>query len=186
MGNYKKVNLLHDDITNFSVDAIVNSANKSLLGGGGLDYIIHKKAGPLMKAECIRINQEKGGCPTGQAEITMAGDLPAEYLIHAVGPRWLDGKNNETQLLCDAYSNALIRANEVGIRTVSFPNISTGVYNFPRRLAAEIAIGTVLSSLPKYQNIEEVFFICRDIENYLIYKEILSMIDDFNINIEIG
>ena len=185
MKNYKKVNLLQDDITNFSVDAIVNSANKSLLGGGGLDYVIHKKAGPIMKAECIRLNLEKGGCSTGQAEITTAGDLPAEYLIHAVGPRWLDGKNNEPQLLCDTYSNALMRANEIGAKTISFPNISTGVYNFPRRLAAEIAIGTVLSTLPKYHRIEEIFFICRDIENFLIYKEILSKIDDPKINIYI-
>ena len=120
----KKVTLIHGDITNFPVDALVNSANKSLLGGGGLDYIIHKKAGPLMKAECVRLNQEKGGCSTGQAEVTTAGDLPAKYLIHAVGPRWLGGESKEPQLLCDAYSNALMRANEIGAKTVSFPNSS--------------------------------------------------------------
>jgi O-acetyl-ADP-ribose deacetylase (regulator of RNase III) len=182
----KKVHLIQADITAFAVHAIVNSANKSLLGGGGLDYVIHKKAGPLMKAECIKLNQEKGGCPTGQAEVTTAGNLPAKYLIHAVGPRWLDGERNEPQLLCDAYSNALMRANEIGAKTVSFPNISTGVYGFPRQLAAQIAIGTICSILPQHDQVAEVFFVCRDAENYLIYKEILSMLDDPKIQIKIS
>lgn len=181
----KKVHLIQADITAFAVHAIVNSANKSLLGGGGLDYVVHKKAGPLMKEECIRLNQQKGGCPTGQAEVTTAGNLPAKYLIHAVGPRWLDGEHNEPQLLCDAYSNAIMKANHVGVKTISFPNISTGVYGFPRQLAAEIAIGTILSTLPQYDCVEEVFFVCRDDENYLIYKEILSNINDPKIKIQI-
>lgn len=181
----KNVHLIQADITNFSVDAIVNSANKTLLGGGGLDYIIHKKAGPLMKAECIRLHQEKGGCQTGEAVVTTAGNLPAKYLIHAVGPRWLDGERNEPQLLCDAYSNALMKANEIAAKTVSFPNISTSVYKFPRQHAAEIAIGTVLLMLPQYDQVEEVFFLCRDEENYLIYKEIFSKIEDPKIQIQI-
>lgn len=183
MNILKKAHLIQADITNFAVQAIVNSANKSLLGGGGLDYVIHKKAGSLMKAECVRLNQEKGGCPTGQAEVTTAGDLPAKYLIHAVGPRWLDGEHNEPQLLCDAYSNALFKANEIGATTVSFPSISTGVYRFPRQYAAEIAIGTILSTLPQYDYVEEVFFVCREEENFLIYKNILSNIEDPNIQI---
>ena len=182
----KKVHLIQADITAFAVHAIVNSANKSLLGGGGLDYVIHKKAGPLMKEECIRLNQEKGGCPTGQAEVTTAGNLPAKYLIHAVGPRWLDGEHNEPQLLCDAYSNALFKANEIHALTVSFPCISTGVYGFPPQKAAEIAIGTILSMLPQYDHVAEVFFICREDENYLIYKNLLSNIDDPNIQIMIS
>lgn len=181
----KNVHLIQADITTFAVDAIVNSANKSLLGGGGLDYVIHKKAGPLMKAECVWLNQKKGGCSIGQAEVTTAGDLPAKYLIHAVGPRWLGGGSNEPQLLCDAYSNALMRANQISAKTVSFPNISTGVYRFPQQLAAEIAIGTVLTVLPQYDQIEEVFFVCRDVENYLIYKAILLMIEDPKIQIKI-
>lgn len=185
MSNLKKVILIQTDITTFAVQAIVNSANKSLLGGGGLDYVIHKKAGPLMKAECIQLHQEKGGCSTGQAEVTTAGNLPAKYLIHAVGPRWLDGERNEPQLLCDAYSNALFKANALHASTVSFPNISTGVYGFPRQLAAEIAIGTILSTLPQYDCVEEVFFVCRDDENYLIYKAILSNINDPKIKIQI-
>ena len=118
MSNLKKVILIQTDITTFAVQAIVNSANKSLLGGSGLDYIIHKKAGPLMKTECIQLHQEKGGCSTGQAEVTTAGNLPAQYLIHAVGPRWLDGERNEPQLLCDAYSNAIMKANHVGVKTI--------------------------------------------------------------------
>ena len=182
----KKVHLIQADITAFAVHAIVNSANKSLLGGSGLDYVIHKKAGPLMKAECIKLNQEKGGCPTGQAEVTTAGNLPAKYLIHAVGPRWFNGERNEPQLLCDAYSNALFKANALHASTVSFPNISTGVYGFPRQLASEIAIGTILSLLHKYEYVEEVFFICREEENFIIYKNILLNIEDPNIQIIIS
>ena len=181
-----KITLIHADITRFPVQAIVNSANKSLLGGSGLDYVIHKKAGPLMKAECVRLNKEKGGCPTGQAEVTTAGNLPAKYIIHAVGPRWFDGERNEPQLLCDAYSNALFKANALHASTVSFPNISTGVYGFPRQLASEIAIGTILSLLPQYEHVEEVFFICREEENFIIYKNILSKIEDPNIQILIS
>ncbi len=139
-----------------------------------------------MKEECVRLNQEKGICPTGQAEVTTAGNLPAKYLIHAVGPRWLDGEHNEPQLLCDAYSNALFKANEIHALTVSFPCISTGVYGFPPQKAAEIAIGTILSMLPQYDHVAEVFFICREDENYLIYKNLLSNIDDPNIQILIS
>ncbi|MHA3890900.1 macro domain-containing protein [Acinetobacter sp. GXMZU3951] len=179
----KKVTLIHGDITEISVDALVNSANKSLLGGGGLDYIIHKKAGPLLKEACIKLNKTKGGCRTGNAEITIAGALPAKYLIHAVGPRWLNGEKGEPQLLCDTYSNALKRAEEIKAKTVSFPNIATGVYSFPRKMAAEIAIGTVLSELPYYSEIEHVFFVCKDELNLEIYKQILKQVEDPKIEI---
>lgn len=179
----KKVSLIHADITTLPVDALVNSANKSLLGGGGLDYIIHKKAGILMKNACIELNKEKGGCKTGHAEVTIAGDLPAKFVIHAVGPRWLDGTKGEPQLLCDAYSNALLRAEEIKANSISFPNISTGVYSFPKQLAGEIAIGTVLSTLPAYKNVEHVFFVCKEIESYKIYNNILSQINDSRIEI---
>lgn len=185
MSNRKKVTLIHGDITNLAVDAIVNSANKSLLGGGGLDYIIHEKAGLLMKQACIELHKQKGGCPTGQAEVTTAGDLPANYVIHAVGPRWLDGQHNELDLLCSAYSNALIRANEVKAKKVAFPSISTGVYGFPKQLAGEIAIGTVLSTLPDYSCIDEVVFVIKDAENYQIYQNILSNLHDENLEIKI-
>lgn len=179
----KKVNLIHGDITELSVDALVNSANKSLLGGGGLDYIIHKKAGLLMKEACIKLNKIKGGCQTGSAEITTAGALPVKFVIHAVGPRWLNGEKGEPQLLCDTYSNALKQAAKVKAKTVSFPNIATGVYSFPKHMAAEIAIGTVLSELPSYYEIEQVFFVCKDEVNFEIYKEILEQIEDPKIEI---
>ena len=179
----KKVHLIIGDITEIAVDVIVNSANKSLLGGGGLDYIIHKKAGPLLKAECIRINTEKGGCLTGQAEVTTAGNLSAKFLIHAVPPRWLNGERGEYQLLCDTYSNALKKAEKIKAKTIAFPNMATGVYSFPKQVAAEIAIGTVLSQLPSYNQIQQVFFICHEVVNYEIYKEILRHIEDPKIEI---
>ena len=183
MNKLKKVNLIQGNIVNLPFDALVNSANKSLLGGGGLDYIIHQKAGPLMRDECIRINKEKGGCLTGQAEVTTAGNLQAKFLIHAVGPRWLNGEKGEPELLCDTYSNALKQAKEVKAKTVAFPNISTGVYAFPKEVAAEIAIGTILSQLPSYDEIEQVFFVCHDLVNYEIYKRILEQLDDPQIEI---
>ena len=179
----KTVSLLYGDITTLPIDALVNSANKSLLGGGGLDYIIHKKAGPFMKEACIQLNKDKGGCKTGSAEVTIAGNLPAKFIIHAVGPRWLGGEKDEAQLLCDTYRSALFKANEIRARTIAFPSISTGVYSFPKQMAAEIAIGGVLSTLPEYTEIEKVFFVCFDIDNYMIYKNILFEIDDPNLNI---
>lgn len=185
MSNQKQVTLIRGDITNLAVDAIVNSANKSLLGGGGLDYVIHKKAGLLMKEACLELNKLKGGCATGQAEVTIAGDLPAQYIIHTVGPRWLDGKHNEVDLLCSAYSNALIRANEVRAEKVSFPSISTGVYGFPKQLAGEIAIGTVLSTLSNYPFIDHVYFVVQDFQNYEIYQNILSNLHDEKLEIKI-
>ncbi len=179
----KKVSLIHGDITTLPVDALVNSANKSLLGGGGLDYVIHKKAGILMKNACKKLNTEKGGCKTGHADVTIAGDLPAKFVIHAVGPRWLDGTRGEPQLLCNAYINALLRAEEVKAKTVSFPNISTGIYSFPQQLAAEIAIGTILSTLPTYSAIKHIFFVCKEIKHYETYKNILLGLEDSHIDI---
>lgn len=185
MKKLKKVILIHGDITDFSVDAIVNSANKSLLGGGGLDYIIHKKAGYLMKEACIHLNKTKGGCQTGDAEVTIAGDLPAKFIIHAVAPRWLNGEKNEPQLLCNAYNNVLLKAEEIKAQTVAIPTMGTGVYNFPKQLAAEIAIGTILSQLHLYKEIEEIYFFCKDDDNLMIYKNILTYINDPNIEINI-
>lgn len=174
----KKVSLICGDITSLSVDALVNSANRSLLGGSGLDYIVHKKAGSVMRNACIELNKRKGGCETGHAEVTVAGELPMKFIIHAVGPRWFDGTQNEPQLLCDVYSNVLIKAESIKAKSISFPNISTGVYGFPKQLAAEIAIGTVLSNLDYLKEIEHVFFVCKEIDNYKIYKELLLNIQD--------
>ena len=182
----KSVTLINTDITEFTVDVIVNSANKSLLGGGGLDYIIQKKAGIEMQNECRRIHYNIGGSlPNGQAVVTMAGNLSAKYLIHTVGPRWLGGSKNEAEELCNAYLNSLVKTNEIKAKSISFPNISTGVYNYPKLKAAEIAIGTVLSSLPSFEHIEQVYFVCYDQENYNIYKSILSNLDDPKIQINI-
>lgn len=183
----KSVTLINTDITEFTVDVIVNSANKSLLGGGGLDYIIQKKAGIEMQNECQCIHDEIGGSlPNGQAIVTTAGNLPAKFLIHTVGPRWLGGSKNEAEELCNAYLNSLIKANEVHAKTVSFPSISTGVYRYPKQEAAEIAISTVLSILPSFEYIEHVYFVCFEKDNYDIYHTILSNLDDPNIQITIA
>ncbi len=179
----KKVTLIYGDITNLSVDALVNSANVSLLGGGGLDYVVHKKGGEIVRNACVELHREKGGCVVGQTEITDGGDLPAQYIIHAVGPRWLNGMKNESQLLCDTYYNSLIKADSVKARTVAFPNISTGVHRFPKEIAAQIAIGVVLSNLSLFEYIEHVFFVCNDSENYEIYEQILLSIEDARLEI---
>lgn len=185
MNEVKKVTLMCGDITCLTVDALVNSANKSLLGGGGLDYIVHKKAGKLMQDACIALNKQTGGCDVGMAKVTVAGNLPVKHVIHTVGPKWLDGNRNESQLLCDAYYHAMLKAEAVGVRSISLPNISTGVYRFPKKIAAELAIGTVLSRLNFFKKIEHVFFVCKDVENYLIYKDILLNIEDRTLKIYI-
>lgn len=181
----KTVRLLQGDITSLEVDALVNSANKSLLGGGGLDYIVHKKAGNLMKEACIHLNKTKGGCKIGQVEITVAGNLPAKYVIHAVAPRWLDGERGEPYLLYEAYHNSLKEADSIKAKIISFPNMGTGVYKFPKTKAAEIAIGTILLNLSSTKYVQEVLFVCRDDENYQIYSNILKSLDDPLINIVI-
>lgn len=183
---YKKIFLCQNDITLFNIDAIINSANKSLLGGGGLDYVIHKKAGLSMREECKHIHDQIGGVlANGQAVITTAGNLPARFVIHCVGPRWLGGDKNEASELCDAYLNSLVLANNHNCKVIAFPSISTGVYRFPKQTAAEIAIGTVLSTLPTFNHIEQVYFVCPDQENYQIYQSILLNIDDPNLQISI-
>jgi O-acetyl-ADP-ribose deacetylase (regulator of RNase III) len=135
--------LLLGDITKIHADAIVNAANSSLLGGGGVDGAIHKAGGKAILDECIAIRARQGGCQTGEAVITTAGKLPAKYVIHTVGPVWQGGDGNEKELLAAAYNNSLKLAEKYGIATIAFPNISTGIYNFPKDKAAEIAIATV-------------------------------------------
>ena len=166
----EKVELLQGDITKMEVDAIVNAANKSLLGGGGVDGAIHRAAGPELLEETKTLN----GCRTGEAKISGGYKLPAKYVIHTVGPVWKGGNKNEAQLLSNAYHNSLEVAKKHGLQTMAFPNISTGVYGFPKEKAAEIAISTVLDYLKNHPGIQKVYFVCFDQENYRIYQEKLK------------
>jgi O-acetyl-ADP-ribose deacetylase (regulator of RNase III) len=125
-------------------------------------------------AECDRIREEKGGCPTGEAVVTTAGKLPAKKVIHAVGPVWQDGHHGEDKLLASAYENSLRQAARHGLRSVAFPNISTGVYGFPKKPAAEIAISTVREFMKKNRKIEEVIFVCFDAESCALYMDLLK------------
>ncbi|MFO8144876.1 MAG: O-acetyl-ADP-ribose deacetylase [Candidatus Syntrophosphaera sp.] len=163
------IHVLQGDITKFEGDAIVNAANRSLLGGGGVDGAIHHAAGPELLEECRRL----GGCATGDAKITFGYRLPARYVIHAVGPVWRGGKENEEELLASCYRRSLELAKKKGLRSIAFPNISTGIYNFPKHLAGEIAIRTVKEFLTGDHALE-VYFYCFDSENYGIYRKILQ------------
>lgn len=161
--------LKRGDITAFIGDAIVNAANRSLLGGGGVDGAIHRAAGPELLAECRTLN----GCHTGDAKLTKGYRLPARYIIHTVGPVWQGGSENEEELLASCYRKALELALENGLSSIAFPNISTGVYRYPKRLAAKIAINSVSEVCAKHPGLE-VSFYCFDDENYRIYEELLN------------
>lgn len=165
-----KIEVLQGDITKMACDAIVNAANASLMGGGGVDGAIHRAGGPDILEECRAIVAKQGRCETGNAVITTAGSLPAKYVIHTVGPVWRGGNDNEAELLGKAYYNSLQMALEYNLETIAFPNISTGIYGFPKVKAAGIAIKTVMEFIMKNENIKRVFFVCYDTENFLIYK----------------
>jgi O-acetyl-ADP-ribose deacetylase len=166
--------LLKADITEIQVDAIVNAANTSLLGGGGVDGAIHRKGGKAILEECIKIRNKQGGCKTGEAVITTAGNLPSKYVIHTVGPVWNGDKDEKSKLLEDCYQNSLNLAVKNGIKTIAFPNISTGIYHFPKEKAAQIAVKAV-KEFQRISEIEKILFVCFDDENYQIYKEILGI-----------
>lgn len=168
-----KIEVIKADITTIEVDAIVNAANSSLLGGGGVDGAIHRKGGKAILDECIKIRERQGGCSTGEAVITTAGNLPAKHVIHTVGPIWNGGKKNEDQLLQNCYVNSLSLAIDNNCKTVAFPNISTGVYHFPKDRAAKIAVETV-QHFKQQELLDKVIFVCFDDENYELYKNILS------------
>lgn len=168
------IELLQGDITKIKADAIVNAANSSLLGGGGVDGAIHRAGGSEILDACRRIRDKQGSCKVGEAVITTAGRLPAKYVIHTVGPVWNNGKSNEEKLLAAAYTNSLQLALDNQVKTIAFPNISTGIYHFPKIKAAEIAISTVRDFLRTTDEIQQVIFVCFDQENYEIYKKLLD------------
>ena len=166
--------LVQGDITQQQVDAIVNAANSSLLGGGGVDGAIHRAGGPAILEECKQIRARQGGCPTGEAVITTAGNLPAQYVIHTVGPIWRGGTTDEPTLLANCYRNSLQLAVEHGARTVAFPSVSTGVYGYPVDQAARIALGTVIEFLKQDPPLDEVRFVLFDHKTYQTYETTLK------------
>ncbi|HLW33279.1 MAG TPA: O-acetyl-ADP-ribose deacetylase [Aequorivita sp.] len=171
-----KLKAVKADITTFHVDAIVNAANSSLLGGGGVDGAIHRAGGPQILEECKKIVAEQGGCQVGEAVITSAGNMPAKYVIHTVGPIWRGGKNEEEEKLANCYKNSLELAIDNGCKTLAFPNISTGVYDFPKEKAAKIAVQTVTDFLSEHNQIKEVTFVCFDDENlHLTTRELKAL-----------
>ncbi len=168
-----EIKVLRGDITKVLVDAVVNAANTSLLGGGGVDGAIHKAGGPDILEDCRKIRSRQGGCKVGEAVITTAGDLPAKHVIHTVGPVWNGGESNEEELLKQAYNSSLQLALDHDLYTIAFPNISTGIYRFPKNLAAEIAVRTAMLFLKQHPRYA-VVFVCFDEENFNIYDELLT------------
>jgi len=166
----KRIEIVKGDITCLKVDAIVNAANTTLLGGGGVDGAIHRAAGPELLTECKTLN----GCSTGDAKITKGYKLPANYVIHTVGPVWQGGTHGEANLLASCYSRSLEVAMQNGIKTIAFPNISTGVYRFPKMEAATIAINTITKILKDNTHFENVIFCVFDEENLNIYNQMLT------------
>ena len=170
MSAKERISVIEGDITKLDVDAIVNAANNSLLGGGGVDGAIHRTAGPKLLDECITLN----GCETGDAKITSGYNLPARHVIHTVGPIWRGGNNGEPEKLASCYRKSMEVAVANGVQTIAFPAISTGVYGYPKKEAAQIAINQVLTCLDKMPEIKNVTFVLFGLENYDIYTSILS------------
>ncbi len=173
------IKVILGDITTIPVDAIVNAANNSLMGGGGVDGAIHRAGGRDILDECRAIVARQGRCKTGEAVITTAGNLPARFVIHTVGPVWAGGNRGEDEELSNAYRNSLKLATENKVEIISFPNISTGVYKFPKQRAVEIAVATVKDFLEKDKRIRDVIFMCFDRENFEIYDRLLTGKSDF-------
>ena len=165
-----RIEIIKGDITKQKVDAIVNAANTTLLGGGGVDGAIHRAAGPQLLAECRTL----GGCPTGQAKITKGYNLPAKYVIHTVGPVWKGGNANEDELLANCYKNSFKLVEEYSIKTVAFPSISTGVYRFPVERASKIAIRETMAFLKNNSTVEKVIFVCFTNDVYNTYQSLIK------------
>lgn len=164
------ISVITGDITTLAVDAIVNAANTALAGGGGVDGAIHRAAGPALAAACLQIRQQHGGCPVGQAVLTVGGRLPAPWVIHTVGPVWRGGTQGEAAQLQQAYLSCLQLALEHRLRSIAFPAISTGVYGFPKAQAAGIALATVQAFIAQHSYPEQVIFSCFDRENARLYQ----------------
>jgi O-acetyl-ADP-ribose deacetylase (regulator of RNase III) len=169
-----RIELVRGDITQMDVDAIVNAANSSLMGGGGVDGAIHRAGGPQILRECEEYVRKNGRLSVGEAMITSGGNLQAKYVIHTVGPVWNGGKSGEDHLLRNAYLSSLRLAMATGLKTIALPNISTGVYHFPKDRASVIAVGTVREFLGAHPGIEKVYFVCFDEENYGLYRALMN------------
>ncbi|MCE9499504.1 MAG: O-acetyl-ADP-ribose deacetylase [Leptospira sp.] len=163
------IELINGDITKIRADAIVNAANTTLLGGGGVDGAIHSAAGPELLTECRSL----GGCKTGEAKITKGYRLPAKWIIHTAGPIWKGGKNNEPELLSDCYRNCLALATQYNLKSIAFPSISTGVYGYPASEASKIAIREVRSFIAKNPEISKIIFVTFSEKDFMVYKDFL-------------
>ena len=171
----KRIELIKGDITKLQVDAIVNAANKYLKGGGGVDGAIHRAGGPIIHEQCMMIIAKMGGeLPVGESAITQAGNMPCKYVIHTVGPVWRGGGKGEDRFLIKAYRSSLQLAVDFGLRTIAFPNISTGIYGFPKEKAVEIAVQEVSRFLSENDFIEKVIFCCFEDDNYQLYQNLLE------------
>jgi O-acetyl-ADP-ribose deacetylase (regulator of RNase III) len=166
-----KLGLYRGDITTLEVDAIVNAANSGLMGGGGVDGAIHRAAGPALHEACLAIVRRQGGCPPGEAVITTGGRLKARFVIHTVGPVWRGGGEGEAATLRRCYANSLRRAEEEGLASLAFPNISTGVYGYPKREAAALVLDWARSLEERPSTVAELIFACFDEENWSLYRE---------------
>lgn len=171
-----KLCLILGDITKQSTDAIVNAANSSLMGGGGVDGAIHRAGGPAILEDCKKIVARQGRLPTGEAVITTGGNLPAKHVIHTVGPIWHGGNSGEPALLANAYRNSLQTASKEKLKSISFPSISTGAYSYPVRLAAEVALKTVIDFVREDESIDKVDFVLFDNATYNTYAKALETI----------
>jgi O-acetyl-ADP-ribose deacetylase len=169
-----RIELIRGDITKMNVAVIVNAANPSLMGGGGVDGAIHRAGGPAILEECKKIIARQGSCPTGEAVITIGGLLPVKFVIHTVGPVWNGGNKNEAIKLANCYRNSLQLAVDNHLASIAFPNISTGIYSYPKNQAADIAIKTVKAFLEKNSSVSKVYFVCFDQENFDIYQSLLD------------
>ena len=174
MNSISIIEILRGDITKVKADAIVNAANTSLLGGGGVDGAIHRAGGSAILEACRKIIARQGGCKTGEAVITTAGNLPAKFVIHTVGPVWNGGYKGEPEKLHHCYQNALQLAVDNSCRSIAFPNISTGIYGYPKKQAAQIAFDAVIRFTTENTGLQSILFVCFDEENYKCLQDIYT------------